>query len=585
MNSDGHSISLKVPKHAPLRNLEVKTCQKAMRLVMRVMQATSKSIRRAKAAQARSILPKQIQRAAVRVTYIGPKSAGLWKAHGSYLQRQSATGKEQAGFNAADNGVNLPKTLDEWQRADDPRMFKIILSPEFGEGIEMERYTRSVMSKIESDVGAPLEWVAVAHYNTDHAHVHVALRSVTKDNRELQFPKEYIRQSIRAHAQIAATDQIGHRSQRDIEQAREREVTQPRFTSLDRAIERLKPAGLTADSFEVAFNPRATKALRVDKRAEVVAITARLRNLEKMGLATALNPTRWAVNADFAAVLKTIQATGDRQRTFARQMALASDMNLPVIAEDWRQLQYLQGRILGHGEDESKGKHFMLIEGTDGKIHYLTHRRETEQLRASRELQVNEFVTIAKNGGPIEVRQFGDAEQLLQSRSFLFSQPLPEPSEYPRPGWLGRFDRAVLLNGLSQDTTHDQPIRKGDAIPIERQSKMPEPRGAEATVTGKQPDPADLDQAAAIGRSVFKGREFRISNAREESQRYRCHVVGATPNYIVTSDGQNLILHSKDKFDRLPGIGRFLDIQYTATHEKPLVVSQAARKPRKDLEL
>jgi hypothetical protein len=32
------------------------------------------------------------------------------------------------------------------------------------------------MAEIETDLGTPLEWGAVAHFNTEHPHVHVALR-------------------------------------------------------------------------------------------------------------------------------------------------------------------------------------------------------------------------------------------------------------------------------------------------------------------------------------------------------------------------------------------------------------------------
>ena len=35
---------------------------------------------------------------------------------------------------------------------------------------------------MESDLGTRLEWVATAHYNTEHPHVHVALRGITDLN-------------------------------------------------------------------------------------------------------------------------------------------------------------------------------------------------------------------------------------------------------------------------------------------------------------------------------------------------------------------------------------------------------------------
>ena len=39
----------------------------------------------------------------------------------------------------------------------------------------MKRLTRDLVSRMERDLGMPLEWVAAAHYNTEHPHVHMAL--------------------------------------------------------------------------------------------------------------------------------------------------------------------------------------------------------------------------------------------------------------------------------------------------------------------------------------------------------------------------------------------------------------------------
>lgn len=426
--------------------------KKAMNALWSAVRASSASRRKAKSAKARTTIPKQSQRAAVRVTYVGPKTKGLWGAHGTYLQREGATGREQAGFDERGDGVQIAPRLDKWQTADDPRLYKIILSPEFGEKIDLERYTREVMTAIQKDVGAPLEWVAVAHYNTDHPHVHIALRSVTRNDKELHFPKDYIRTSIRAHAQAAATQQIGYRAQHDIDRARQKEIGQQRLTAIDRNIARLRPAGNVGAAFEVTINPRAAKSLRSDRQADVIAMGARLRHLEGMGLATNSGTGTWTVQANFTDVLKTAQLAGDRQRTFARQMAKASDTNLPFVSDNWNAVTSLSGRVLGHGEDEVKGKHFMLIEGVDGRIHHLPHRKETEDLRAQKQLRANEFVSFTKHQGRLHIEQFGDSAQLLTDAGFLAKQSTPEYGDQPRPGWLGAYDQAVMLHQLARET-------------------------------------------------------------------------------------------------------------------------------------
>src|SRR5689334_19970178 len=81
------------------------------------------------------------QRCAVRVTYSRNKNAGQWKAHGYYLARERATEKAErnaAGFTRSERGVDIPHRLDGWQQAGDERLFKIIVSPEFGDRIDLE---------------------------------------------------------------------------------------------------------------------------------------------------------------------------------------------------------------------------------------------------------------------------------------------------------------------------------------------------------------------------------------------------------------------------------------------------------------
>jgi hypothetical protein len=445
-STDRHGIRLQVRRHAQLGKNDVRSLNRGMKLIMRIATATRKAKRGAatKAALA-AVSSKYSQRAAVRVTYANGRTPGQWKAHGCYLERESASGKELPGFDAEGTSLPIAETLDSWQKSDDPRIFKIILSPENGDRLNLEAYARAVMGKVQRDVAAPLEWVAVAHYNTDHPHVHVALRSVTKDDRELRFPKDYIRSGFRNHAQEAATEQLGFRTEKDVARVRQREISQSRVTSLDSSIAKLKPAEHAGDTFAVSFNLRATNSLKPEKRAEIVAMAARLRTLEGMGLASQVHDTTWTVSSNFVDVLKTVQMAGDRQKTLARQMALASDMNIPVVVEDWRKLTTLQGRVLGHGEEDVKGKHFMLIEGTDGKLHYLTHCRETEQLREQHELRANEFITFTRQHGTLHIKQLGHAEAILSSSAFLKTQPVPPASQELRPGWLGKYDAAMVL--------------------------------------------------------------------------------------------------------------------------------------------
>jgi len=168
------------------------------------------------------------QRCAVRVTYSPNKVGGQWAAHGRYLSRESAAGQEpeQRGFGSAGGDVDIPATLGQWQKAGDPRLFKLITSPEFGDRLDLEKHTRDLMARMERDLKTKLEWVAIIHRNTEHPHVHIALRGVDESGTALRLPREFVKSGIRQHAEELATQQLGYRTRLDAEEAQRREVHQ-----------------------------------------------------------------------------------------------------------------------------------------------------------------------------------------------------------------------------------------------------------------------------------------------------------------------------------------------------------------------
>jgi Arc/MetJ-type ribon-helix-helix transcriptional regulator len=112
-----------------------------------------------------------LQRCAVRVTYLNNKTRGQWKAHGRYLARESATHEnpvEGVGFGREDQKIDIAARLEDWQKAGDERLWKLIISPEFGDQADLRRLTGDLMERMEKDLGTDLEWVAVEHHNTEH---------------------------------------------------------------------------------------------------------------------------------------------------------------------------------------------------------------------------------------------------------------------------------------------------------------------------------------------------------------------------------------------------------------------------------
>jgi type IV secretory pathway VirD2 relaxase len=182
------------------------------KLLMHYARNTSKrQIRRAYAGKGRPARSYQ-QRCAVRVTYLKNKIQGQWKAHGRYLVRESAAhgaDDKRASFGRDNEGVDTASKLDGWQKAGDQRVWKLIVSPEFGERVDLIRLTRDLMQRMAEDLATELEWIAVEHYNTEHPHVHIAIRGLRADGTALRVSREYVQKGIREIAEHLCTGQLG----------------------------------------------------------------------------------------------------------------------------------------------------------------------------------------------------------------------------------------------------------------------------------------------------------------------------------------------------------------------------------------
>ena len=390
------------------------------------------------------------QRCAVRVMYSPNATPRQWRAHGRYIARESAAGDHRrAGFDANTAEVDPGATLDRWQSAGDPRLWKLIVSPEFGERVDLQRLTRDLLARMEFDLGTGLQWVAVVHLNTEHPHVHIAVRGVRDDGRPLELRREYIRSGIRERAEELCTNQLGFRSELDRVASQRGEIEARRYTSLDRMITR--SATDADDPAHMRFGQELRPANVRDQH-----IAARLAALRAMGLADCVSPGSWFIRRDFELVLRTMQKARDRQRMLAAHGATLSDDRLQVLVLDWRKTSLAEGRLLVHGEDElgtATGRHYLLLEGTDARVHMIYYTPDLERARAQGKLGPGAFVRLRKqfaDGKPaLHVENLGNAEVILTNRLHLESSARASirrgvvPTEDGWGGWLGRYQAAL----------------------------------------------------------------------------------------------------------------------------------------------
>jgi len=420
---------------------------------MHYARTSRKTTNRAAAGGKTRSAPAYHQRCAVRVTYLNNRTRGQWKAHGRYLARESATfehGDKGAGFSRDGGSVDLAERLQHWQAEGDERLWKLIVSPEFGNQVDLSRLTRDLMNCMEEELATKLEWAAVEHYNTEHAHVHIALRGRRDTGNPLHLNRQFIQNQIREIAGDLCTRQLGYRTESDAQEAERREIMEPRLTSLDRRIARIaQEIGGGQENFDVVRNPLqvgSNEPTRIRAQHE----TARLAVLQRMGLAESTGPNSWRVRRDFDQVLKAMQQTADRQRTLAAHGALMSDERLPVEVLDPASMTAVEGRVLVHGQDENSGRNYLMLEATDAKVYFVHYTREMEEARSRGELRTNSFVRLKKLTAALTgVTDLGDAERLL-TNPLHFGEIAREcikrgvaPVEEGWGGWLGRYQAAL----------------------------------------------------------------------------------------------------------------------------------------------
>ncbi|MDT3430796.1 relaxase/mobilization nuclease and DUF3363 domain-containing protein [Stenotrophomonas maltophilia] len=246
--------------------------------------------------------------------------------------------------------------------ADDRHHFRFILSPEDGAELEdLRTYTRHLMGRMEADLGTGLDWVAVNHWNTDNPHTHIVVRGRDDTGKDLIIAGDYIAHGFRHRAAALATEWLGPRTELEIQQTLGREVEQERWTSLDRTLQR--EAGEDGRVQVERFNEPRLQRQRL-------LLIGRLQRLQRLGLADETQPGTWAIHADTEKTLRALGERGDIIRTMQRAMS-GQPRELTVFepGDDGRSII---GRVAAKGlADELHDRGYLVIDGTEGKAHYV----------------------------------------------------------------------------------------------------------------------------------------------------------------------------------------------------------------------
>jgi len=285
--------------------------------------------------------------------------------HIAYLERDGVTrdGSDGQMFDARSDHADGDAFAGRCE--EDRHHFRFIISPEdAGDMADLRVFTRELMDDMARDLETRLDWVAVDHWNTDNPHIHVLVRGVADDGRDLVIDRGYISEGLRARAEERVTIELGLRSERDIRNALQREVDAERWTSLDRRLQRQR------DDFGVVdLRPDAT-----GDRKDRSLLLGRAQSLERMGLARRVGPASWTLTAD---IEPTLRALGDRGDIIRKMHRAMSGQGFEVdpgrfALHDRTDGERVIGRLVERGlHDELTGEAYAIIEGTDGRTHHL----------------------------------------------------------------------------------------------------------------------------------------------------------------------------------------------------------------------
>lgn len=305
---------------------------------------------------------------------------------------------------------------------DDRHHFRFIVSPEDGAELEdLRTYTRHLMGRMEADLGTRLEWVAVDHWNTDNPHTHLIVRGCDDTGKDLIIAGDYITDGFRHRASELATEWLGPRTELEIQQTLQREVDQERWTSLDRTLkcEASDDGRMQIERFN---EPRLQRQRQL--------LIGRLQHLQRLGLADEVQPGTWAIHADAEKTLRALGERGDIIRTMQR--AMSGQSRELAVFEPGQDAdgggRTILGRVAAKGlADELRDRGYLVIDGVDGKAHYVA-------------LNARDELANYPTGAVVEVK--GSADARATDRNI-----------------------AALASGGLYRTDHHLAIAQGQAVP------------------------------------------------------------------------------------------------------------------------
>lgn len=290
--------------------------------------------------------------------------------HLDYLQREGVDQDGARGqlFDAEGDAAEARAFAQRCEG--DRHHFRFIVSPDDSERLaDLKAYTRDLMRQAEGDLGTRLDWVAVDHWNTGHPHIHILVRGRDAQGADLVISRDYISEGLRARAGQLVTLELGQRSDAELKQRLDQQITADRWTPLDRSLAR------AVGEQDGLIDVRPPRLGRPDVHAQTKI--ARLQKLCGLGLADEVRPGRWRLAPEAEGVMRDLGRREDVIARIHRALTAQGAERDPARFVDHARSPDGQifGRLAGRGlDDELSGSAFAVIDGADGRTHHVRLR-------------------------------------------------------------------------------------------------------------------------------------------------------------------------------------------------------------------
>lgn len=313
--------------------------------------------------KSRSVL---IKTRIVNLRHTSPRAI---RKHLRYIEREGVGPLNEPGQAYGPTCDKVDLQSFEKRGLGDRHQFRFIVATEDSHEIgDLRSFTRQLMTRMEADLGSRLEWVAVDHWNTGQPHTHIVLRGKDDIGNDLIISSDYIVNGLRGRACELATQWLGPRTDLALQRTRQQEIRQERWTILDQCLLQSANSDGQIQLSQFAQHPRRQM------------LVARLKHLERMGLAHEQRSGQWSIHRTAESTLRAIEERESMHYVLQRQ--LGGQYQQVQVAEPHPGAPSLAGKIIAKAMgNEFHENNFLLLDGVDGKVHYLALPADAELSR------------------------------------------------------------------------------------------------------------------------------------------------------------------------------------------------------------